>query len=136
MRKMQTERRITAICAQLGATIALTDGDRGWITELHFANATNLNDEHLRELAKLEDLKTLHLNQTQVTGDGLEVLAHFPALRELHVNESQLTTDGIRHLQELHQLEKIVFWGSSIDDPRAKQILRSLPNVRPKRPAF
>jgi hypothetical protein len=131
MRKMKTEQRISAMCVQFGGTISLSDGDRGWITELHFASASSLNDEHLRELAKLKDLKTLYLNVTQVTGDGLEALAHFPALRELHVNESQLTTDGIRHLQALHQLRKIGFWGSSSDDPRAKQILRSLPNVKP-----
>jgi hypothetical protein len=130
LRKTQTEQRIAARFVGLGASIYLTDGDRGWITGLHFSQPARVTDEHLRELAKLEGLKTLYLNQTQVTGDGLAALARFPALRELHVKESQLTTDGIRHLQQLQQLEKIVFWGSSSDDPRAKQILQSLPNIK------
>ena len=131
LQKIRTEQRITSTCVQLGATISLTDEDRGWVTGLHFSRATNLHDEHLQELAKLEHLEVLWLNQTQVTGDGLEALAHFPALRELHVNESQLTPDGIQHLKQLDQLEKIVFWGLPSDDPRAKQILRALPNVQP-----
>jgi hypothetical protein len=131
LRKIQSERRIAAMCVQLGASVSLTSGDRGWITGLHFTNASNLNDEHLRELAQLKELQILSLNQTKVTGDGLGVLAQFPALRELHVNESRLTVEGIRHLQELDQLEKIGFWGISPDDPRAKQILEALPNIKP-----
>lgn len=118
------------MCVELGATITLTDEDRGWINELHFSNTTDLNDEHLRELARLEHLEVLWLNQTQVTGDGLEALAQFPALRELHVNESQLTTEGIHHLKELDQLQRIQFWGLSSDDPRAKQIVQSRPIVK------
>ena len=131
LKKMRTEERIAATCLQLGATISLTDDDRGWITGLHFSRPTNLNDEHLRELAKLEHLEVLWLSQTQVTGDGLEALEQFPALRELHVNESQLTPEGILHLKQLDQLEKIQFWGLPLNDPRGEQILKTLPNVQP-----
>ena len=130
LKKMRTEERIASTCLQLGATISLTDEDSGWITGLHFSRPTNLNDENLRELAQLEHLKVLWLNQTQVTGDGLDALKQFSALRELHVNESQLTPDGVQHLKQLDRLEKIQFWGLPSNDPRVEEILRALPNVQ------
>lgn len=128
-RKASIEKRVTAMCVALGATISRTGEDHGWIVGLHFSNYTNLDDDHLQQLAQLEHLEVLSLNLTEVTGDGLESLTEFPALRELHVNESQLTKEGIQQLKKLDALEKIEFWGASSDDPRVQQILRALPNA-------
>lgn len=131
LRKARTEQNLRATLLELGATISLTNEDRGWISGIHFSDATSLNDKHLEELAKLKHLQVLWLTESQVTGDGLKTLLQFPALRELHVGENQLTGNGALYLKQLDRLKKLTFW-VPFDDPRPKEILQALPNVQNK----
>ena len=128
IRQRREERKLAAMCIKLGASVTYTGDEGEKITGLHFADDTELNDDHLRQLARLSRLRTLWLNQSKVTGQGLSVLVAFPALRELHVHRGQLTDDGIRHLKRLARLEKLTIWGLRFDDPRANELQLALPN--------
>ena len=129
VRQRLLERRIVAICVQLGASISYTGKEGGKVTGLHFSDYSDLSDEHLKQLAGLTHLRKLNLNTSKVTGSGLAALADFRALRELHVNGDQLTDDGIRHLKRLSRLQELRFFGTNPDDPRIKEVLQALPNV-------
>ena len=128
--QLREERTLASMCIRLGASVSYTRDEGGKVTGFHFASPTDLNDEHLKQLARLSRLRTLWLNHSKVTGRGLAVLADFPALRELHVNGDQLTNDGLRHLQQLSRLEELTVWGLQFDDPRVNELQRALPGCK------
>ena len=131
IRQMRVERKLVAMCIQVGASITYTGEEGGKITELHFATGQpGLSDDQLKQLARLTRLRTLWLVDSKVTGRGLAVLAEFPALRELHVRRDQLTDDGLRHLKQLSRLEKLTLWGLRFDDPRANELQLALPKCK------
>lgn len=129
IRQSREQRRLAAMCIQLGASITYTEGAGGKVAAIHFPNYNDLNDEQLKQLARLSRLRTLWLNLSKVTGSGLAVLVDFPALRELHLNGNQLTDDGIRHLKQLSSLDELRIWGVASDDPRVEELRLALPNV-------
>ena len=127
IRQQREDRRLAAMCIQLGASVTYTGDEGGKVTGLYFANDIDLNDEHLERFAGLSRLRTLWLNHSKVTGRGLAVLVEFPALRELHVHRDQLTDNGLRHLKQLSRLEELTIWGLRFDDPRANELQLALP---------
>lgn len=67
---------------------------------LHVATTT-LNDEGLKELAKLPNLQELIVTRTKVTDAGINHLKAAPRLRDLHASETQLTDACIDSLLEM-----------------------------------
>jgi len=53
----------------------------------------NISDPDITEIAKLKELHTLRLYNTNVTGNGIKSLASNRTLRELHLDGSKLITD-------------------------------------------
>ena len=62
---------------------------------LQMANA-DVNDDTLRYLASLKQLRELDLNNTQVTDAGLKELAELPKLRDLRLARTKITDEGFR----------------------------------------
>jgi hypothetical protein len=54
----------------------------------------------MKELATLENLKTLGLVETKVTDKGLKALAALKTLRRLTLGRTAVTSDGVSELRK------------------------------------
>jgi hypothetical protein len=69
-----------------------------------------VNQQILRELAKLSELKTLNIRSGEITDAGMEMLARFPVLESLSMNwDEKITDSGVRHLLESSTLSFVDF---------------------------
>jgi len=133
IQQRREKRRLCALCIHLDATVTYTGEEGEKVIELNFGNSTDLNDEHLKQLAGFSRLRTLRLNRTdpdfpyKITGRGLAALVKCPALRELHVERDLLADGGLRHLKQLTELEKLTIWGLRYDDPRGDELRLAMP---------
>lgn len=81
---------------------------------LQMANS-DVNDETLRYLAGLKQLRELDLNNTQVTDAGLKELAELPKLRDLRLARTKITDDGFRqYLLGKESLMNLDLTGTSV----------------------
>ena len=86
------------------------------ITTLVMANS-DVTDESLKFLAKLENLVDLDLRNTQITDEGLRILAQLPKLRYLQLEGTQVTDDGFReHLLFKESIVKIDLTRTSVSE--------------------
>jgi hypothetical protein len=76
----------------------------------------NVNDEVVRELAGLDWLSSLSLEQTQVTDVGLGVLRSLHYVQDLSLTYSQVTDGGLEQLKQLPQLRYLKLTGTPITD--------------------
>ncbi len=79
----------------------------------HFADMKNLvhlgmdfviNDEQMRHLGALKNLRRLTLGNSPITNKGLQHLNGLTNLRDLAIVNSRITEEGLRHLVDLKQL--------------------------------
>ena len=68
----------------------------------------NLDNEGLKQLAALTELKALWLTGTDITDDGIVHLCRLKQLEELDVANTRVTASGLRTLQQsLEQLQSL-----------------------------
>jgi hypothetical protein len=116
----------------LGPRDTLVDGERhvtltGWnrqdyglligrsdIVVLQMANP-DVNDETLRLLGDLTQLRELDLNNTKVTDSGLALLTDLPALERLRLAHTQISERGFReHLMPHPNLVELDLRGTEV----------------------
>ena len=61
---------------------------------------TQITDEGLKEVAKLQKLETLDLSGSKITDAGLKELAKLQKLRTLYLNNTQATKAGVAELKK------------------------------------
>jgi hypothetical protein len=76
----------------------------------------SINDDSLRNLQQLHELKSLVLGGTQVTDDVLLKLKKLEQLQSLFVESTEVTDAGLAHLQRLSQLQYLDLRRSKITD--------------------
>jgi len=85
------------------------DAFAGLQLEKLFAGGTRLNDEGLRAVAKLHQLKRLHIRHAAITKEGLKALIGHPGLVELKIEDSlkgeTVTAEVIPTLLQIPHLE-------------------------------
>lgn len=97
--------------------VTTTLGDDAYVSvNMVELRGPNVNDEVVRELAGLNWLTSLALEQTQVSNAGLSVLRSLPYLQELTLTYSQVTDDGLGQLQQLPHLQVLKLTGTPITD--------------------
>ena len=77
----------------------LTEADLGKVTSLNLGR-TQITDEGLKEVAKLQNLKLLFLSRTHITDAGLKELAKFQKLEILWLPGTQVTAEGVAELKK------------------------------------
>ncbi len=65
---------------------------------------TPLNDEDMRDIARLPALRAVRASETRLTDRGLGYLVTSQTLNELHILGTDVTDAGIMQLQSLQQL--------------------------------
>ena len=96
--------------------LALPYRDGGWEVEFHLRGRFITNDDSLKSLAGLGEVRSLNLRDTQVTDAGMVHLAKLTQLRRLHLERTPVTDEGIAHLAGLAHLEYLNLYGTSVTD--------------------
>jgi len=103
-------------------TGALTEADLEKVEQLTFV--LKLNDEGLKELAKLKRLKVLLLVKTNITDAGLREMAKLPELRSLTISGADITNVGLKELAKLPSLVKLGLPATQITDEGLKELAK------------
>ena len=75
------------------------------LKELSLSACDKITDKGLEQLAKLSQLKTLHLRWCKITDKGLEQLAKLSQLERLYLRDcNEITDEGLNQLAKLTQL--------------------------------
>src|SRR5581483_11108115 len=90
----------------------------------------NTNDEELKKLAGLVNLKCLSLQSPGVTDAGLAQLVGLKNLAELHLLDAKVTDAGIEQLKALPQLRVLVLRNTQVSDEAAKKFATDRPNLQ------
>jgi internalin A len=67
----------------------------------------NVDDEGIRYLAPLHELRELNLFDSKITDAGAEHLGKLTELRSLILTNNPITDNGLRHLSQLTKLERL-----------------------------
>ena len=118
----------TAIGRQLDKPSSeLTKMDRQRVTELKFT-FTKISDASLKEVAKLNQLKILWLDNNQITDTGLKELSKLQQLTHLGLAGTYVTDEGIQHLHNLKNLTSITLGRTNVTIDGVAALKRALPD--------
>lgn len=93
---------------------------------INFQNVPTLDDDVLKHVAKLKNLRDLNLTSTNITDAGLSYLLSLPKLENLQLSSTYISGDGISSLRNLKSLSQLMLNYLDLDE-RALDYLRSGP---------
>ena len=118
----------TAIGQQLSKpTSELTETDWQKVTELKFT-FTKISDASLKEVAKLDQLKMLWLDNSLITDEGLKEVAKLEQLTHLGLAGTYVTDAGIKDLAKLKNLSSIRLGRTNVTIDGVAALRRALPD--------
>ncbi|MEE2813204.1 MAG: hypothetical protein VX945_01765 [Verrucomicrobiota bacterium] len=108
----------------------------GKLTEEDFAKVTNLiltgeqqvGDVWLKEVAKLQNLKNLFLDNTRITDDGLKELTKLQKLEDLSLLATEITDDGLKDMVKMQQLKSLYLVNTKVTKAGVAELKKALPN--------
>jgi serine/threonine protein kinase len=71
------------------------------------ANKCHLNDENLKDIARLKTLESLQLVNNEIHGPGLEYLTDLPDLHELFIRKNHLQSNALDTIANIKSLRKL-----------------------------
>ncbi len=98
------------------------------LIELDLAGST-VDDDGIKCLSPLKQLRTLRLGKTLITDSGASHLADFPALSNLSLADTAIGDTGLKSIVQLKELESLDLSRTSITDDGLKDI-RSLAKLK------
>ena len=90
---------------------------------------TEITDASLKQIARLPQLKKLHLERTKIGDNGLKHLKGASQLTYLNLYGTQVTDAGLEHIQSLPKLEKLYVWKSKVTDAGIAALQKSRPQL-------
>lgn len=90
---------------------------------------THTTDAGLALLARLRELETLDISQTDITDDGLKQLTKLASIQVLVVGGDRLTDQGLDHLKQLSKLNMLCVVGNQFSQPAKQALEQSLPQT-------
>lgn len=90
---------------------------------------SEVTDAGIKYLKKLEQLECLRLLDTQIGDEGLAQLAGLKQLKELHILGGQVTDEGLLVLKDLKGLRVLVVRCTRISDAGLGALRQALPNL-------
>ena len=88
-------------------TEELTEADLARIEGVSWRVTRKINDERLKDVAKLQKLKRLYLFNTRITDEGLKEVAKLQNLEFLNLNFTQITDEGLEEVAKLQNLMEL-----------------------------
>ena len=107
----------------------LTKAETAEITSLELSD-TKITDEGLKDLAKLQNLKTLFLGGTKITDAGLKEVTKLQKLKWLDLVNTQITDAGLKELVKLRDLQLLDLYGTKITDTGFAELEKAMPNCK------
>ena len=102
----------------------LSGADLEKVEHLVFFSKMNINDEGLKELAKLKRLRILLLIKTDITDAGLREMAKLPELVSLTISGSDITSVGLKEVANLPNLQRLGLMASQITDEGLQELAK------------
>ncbi len=102
----------------------LSGADLEKVEDLVFFSKLNINDQGLKELAKLKRLRRLLLVKTDITDAGLREMVKLPELVSLTISGSDITSVGLKELTNLPNLEDLGLMASKITDEGLRELAK------------
>ncbi len=92
-------------------------------------------DQGLEYLSEMTQIKTLWigLGETQITDEGLSQLANLENLEELDLQNTQVTDAGLEHLYGLSHLKEIHLSGTEVTDAGIAALKAAIPEIEANR---
>ena len=90
---------------------------------------TEITDAALKQIARLPQLRKLHLERTNIGDDGLKHLKGASQLTYLNLYGTQVTDAGLEHIQSLPKLEKLYVWKSKVTEAGIAALQKSRPQL-------
>ncbi len=94
---------------------------------------TAVGDADLAAIAKLKNLRRLHLERTQVTDAGLATLAGATNLEWLNLYGTAITDDGLDHLSGLTHLARLYVWETKTTPAGVDALVKAIPGLKAER---
>jgi len=82
------------------------------------------------ELTKTDLVKVtiLNMDNTQITDEGLKELAKLQQLEELYMYRTQITDAGLKEIAKLQKLESLSVIGTKVTEAGVAELKKALPN--------
>lgn len=95
--------------------------------------SSDVTDEGLRHIARMENLRELILQKTRVTGAGIPHLQSLPALEVLNLAHSALSDSGAVHLLRMPSLREVYVYNTFVSDSLLEGLRLHLPDTEVSR---
>ena len=89
-----------------------------------FLNDTKITDASLKELTKLKKLEELYLSNTQITDAGLNEVAKLQKLHCLWLKDTKITSKGLKEVAKLQKLRTLNLSETKITDVGLKEVVK------------
>jgi len=89
---------------------------------------TKITDTGLKEVAKLKNLNYLLLNDTKITDTGIKEVAKMKKLEKLYLEKTQITDAGLKELAKMQQLRALRLHGTKVTAAGLAELQKALPN--------
>ena len=90
---------------------------------------TKITDGGLQQVGQCKTLSRIHLEKTGVTDVGLAHLKDLPALVYLNLYGTQVSDAGLEHLKGLSSLKKLYVWQTQVTPEGAAKLKEALPEL-------
>ncbi|MCH2602702.1 MAG: hypothetical protein MKZ76_06980 [Pedosphaera sp.] len=101
----------------------LTEADLEKVTSLRLP-FRQITDVGLKEVAKLQNLKHLWLDNTRITDAGLKEIAKLQKLEGLYLEGTRITDAGLKNVTRLENLQDLWLHNTSITDVGLKEVAK------------
>ena len=102
------------------------------VYELNLAGS-KVTDAGLANVAKLKNLRRLHLEKTAVTDAGLAHLKDLTGLEYLNLYGTAVTDAGLAHLANMKNLRSLYLWQTKVTPEGAANLKKTLPSANVNR---
>ena len=90
----------------------------------------DLSKKKLKVLAKLHELRRLHLERTKISDKALGYIKGLKKLEYLNLYETQVTDKGLENLKGLTQLKNLYLWNTKVSKGGAEKLKALLSKVK------
>jgi hypothetical protein len=88
---------------------------------------TKVNDDGLKALEPLQNLRKLHLENTKIGDAGLTHLKSLTSLEYLNLYGTQVTDSGLEQLEGLKNLKALYLWQTKVTPAGVEKLKKALP---------
>lgn len=101
---------------EAGGLVQQISAQDPWVEVSLYLAGKNVNDELVRQIDRIENVRWVNLASTSVTDEGLKPIGRIKTITRLHLEKTGIGDAGIDHLLKLEQLEYLNLYGTKVTD--------------------